>query len=148
MNSAQRLTVALVLLTMSAYAYKTVSASAGGRSKRHMPTTIGGYALGEDISDASGLKELSASEYAAFRTQNPAILSNERIFRVPSAPFQGVAWALLIGTSQGRIYKIALQNSSEPKSAAVLFHETGVTPAKWTAEGLRLTPLSSGSFRN
>ena len=24
----------------------------------------------------------------------------------------------------------------------------GVTPVKWTAEGLRLTPLSSGSFRS
>ena len=26
--------------------------------------------------------------------------------------------------------------------------EIGVTPVKWTAEGLRLTPLSSGSFRS
>jgi hypothetical protein len=25
---------------------------------------------------------------------------------------------------------------------------SGVTPVKWTAEGLRLTPLSSGSFRS
>jgi|SRR5208337_3672383 len=38
----------------------------------------------------------------------------------------------------------------QPRQAAIQQYQitSGVTPVEWTAEGLRLTPLSSGSFRS
>ncbi len=84
-----------------------------------MITQIGNYYLGQDIASAQGLKEFSEEEYATAETAGmKRMLDDEKFlnvqpaeFVVAAAEFAGVPWeSLVIGSTKGKIYKLALQN--------------------------------------
>jgi len=82
-----------------------------------------------------GSKEQLISEALAqirFRKQADFVRAMGGAGRAPRAAF-------------ARVERLVL--SQDRKILEVLLW-SGVTPVKWTAEGLRLTPLSIGSFRS
>jgi len=76
-----------------------------------MPTSIGEFWLGQKVSEARGLTELTPAEYLAFANSGwVRAFRDERIFKGPDrAPFQGAFWNLMVGTTGGRIFKLSLQ---------------------------------------
>lgn len=88
-----------------------LDASTANAADRHMPTSIGEFWLGQKVSEARGLTELTPAEYLAFANSGwVRAFRDERIFKGPDrAPFQGAFWNLMVGTTGGRIFKLSLQ---------------------------------------
>jgi hypothetical protein len=66
---------------------------------------IGGYFLGQQVGHDPELTEISAQEYAVL----PKTFMAEQILKAPDATFLGLRWSLLLGTIDGRIYKLSAQ---------------------------------------
>jgi hypothetical protein len=67
--------------------------------------SIGPYRLDIKVAGASHLIELSADES---RAPNAIVaFKNERIYKAPPARFAGADWEIVLGTVDGRIYKIS-----------------------------------------
>lgn len=82
---------------------------------------IGPYSLGQQVASDSDLVEISPLEYRAL----PRTFRGERIFKAQDVSFLGRRWYLLLGTIDGRIYKLSAQFISESTSAAAAtFSET------------------------
>ncbi len=64
---------------------------------------IGKYRLDASIDGLAGLVEFSATEYATIGRQ----FEGEKNYNAPEVTFLGRPWKLMLGTVQGRIYKIA-----------------------------------------
>lgn len=68
---------------------------------------IGQYRLDVNIHGMEGLRPLSEVEILAL---NPAVrFKGEQILHAPKAQFIGLDWDTILGTVDGRIYKIAIQ---------------------------------------
>ena len=70
------------------------------------------------------------------------------LIRSRSACGMAVLLALLTGASTIIHYELAVDGSLNRRDIALVGVASGVTPVEWTAEGLRLTVLSSDSFRS
>lgn len=96
-----------------------------GRPVR-MPLKIGAYSLGQSVSEAPGLTELTPSEYALFEAAGwKRFLPDERVYKGPDVTFRGTLWNLMVGATQGRIYKISTQDLTEDRHrSAAVFQNT------------------------
>jgi hypothetical protein len=81
------------------------------------------FKLDQEISDFTGLEELSRLEYAALKRT----FKDETTYNAPPANFLGRSWQLILGTVRGRIYKIAafisLPTKQEADSRVVEAHQ-------------------------
>lgn len=75
---------------------------------------IGPYSLGQKVASDSNLVEISPLEYRAL----PKTFSGEHILKAQDVSFLDRRWNLLLGTIEGRIYKLSAQSISESTSAA------------------------------
>ena len=96
-----------------------LDAARADAADRHMPTSIGEFWLGQKVSEARGLTELTATEYSAFAGAGwVRAFRDERIFKGPDrVPFQGAFWNLMVGTTGGRIFKLSLQKATYDPTA-------------------------------
>jgi len=87
---------------------------------RHMPVSVGEYRLGQKVSEAPRLTEFTSSEYAAFSAAGwTKVVADERIFKGPErVAFQNAYWKMMVGATNGRIFKISLQKVSYDPTAA------------------------------
>ncbi len=92
----------------------------------NMIARIGEYHLGQDIKTVRGLVEFTPEEYAALWSfQGGVGLPGEQVFNAPKVTFNRHLWDLVVGTLNGRIYKLALQYiSSDRAEARSIFEET------------------------
>ena len=81
---------------------------------------IGNYYLKQDINSADGLIEFSDDEYImAEQVGMKRILEDEKQFYGIDSEFASISWgSTMIGSTKGKIYKIALQDFSEDKKSA------------------------------
>jgi len=92
----------------------------------NMIEKIGEYHLGQGIKTVRGLVEFTPEEYAAvWSSQGGVGLPGEQIFNAPKVTFNRHLWYLVVGTLNGRIYKLVLQYvSSDRAEARSIFEET------------------------
>jgi hypothetical protein len=79
---------------------------------------IGGiqdYYLGQDINDAKDVVEYTGKEYQLFKAA-PQIRKNEKMYLANNVNFAGFTWDTVIGSTEGKIYKIAIQIMSDDNS--------------------------------
>ncbi len=81
---------------------------------------IGNYYLTQDINSAEGLKEFSDEEYyMAEQVGMKRMLEDEKMFNGLNPEFASISWeSITIGSTKGKIYKIALQLNSTDKKFA------------------------------
>lgn len=81
---------------------------------------IGNYYLTQDIKTANGLKEFSDEEYLASEQVGMSrTLEDEKMFNGFVTNFASVPWeSTMIGSTKGKIYKIALQIMCTDKQKA------------------------------
>lgn len=78
-----------------------------------MITRIHHYYLGQTIDDANDLREFTDEEYRKFEVAGaPRMLKDEKIYYGTEVEFAGFNWDTVIGTTDGKIYKISLQTIS------------------------------------
>ena len=71
---------------------------------------IGDYYLNMPIREVLDLRELTQEEYKEFETAGVArVFSDERIYQGRDVDFAGAIWKAFIGSTEGMIYRIALQ---------------------------------------
>lgn len=88
----------------------------------NMPEKIGDYYLGQKIDSTKGLIEFSKSEYMFSKMAGMSIMfENEKWFNCNDIFYNGILWKPTIGTLNGEIYKIALQQSFEVNTVEYLF---------------------------
>jgi hypothetical protein len=81
---------------------------------------IGGYSLGQELADDPKLVELGAAEYEVLRRT----FEEERIFKAGETSFLGQPANLIVGTIDGKVYKLALQfEPGSPSSGSLLLSE-------------------------
>jgi hypothetical protein len=88
-----------------------------------MVTRIGDYRLDQPIEEASDVIEYKPDEYSMHQAAGmERFLEDERIYNGRSVSFSGVDWSTTIATTEGRIYKIAIQHMTRDKrESASLF---------------------------
>ncbi len=75
-----------------------------------MITKIGSYFLNQTVKEAPDLREFTAEEYQMFEmTGYKRKLKDEKIYHGEETYLNGNSWYTILGTTNGRIYKIALQ---------------------------------------
>jgi len=75
-----------------------------------MKFEIGDYYLNQNISEASKLIEFSEEEYAqAENSGMKRMFKNEKWFSCDEIDFKDISWIPTLGSTDGKIYKIALQ---------------------------------------
>jgi hypothetical protein len=95
-------------------------------SQGKMIVKVGEYYLGQDVSSARGLTELSPEEYAVLRSSPGWFnMPGEKILKVPKVTFNGHLWDLTIGAIDGKICILGLQDFGSNRAAAdVLVRKT------------------------
>jgi hypothetical protein len=96
-------------------------------SQGKMIVKVGEYYLGQDVSSARGLTELSPEEYAVLRSSPGWFnMPSEKVFKVPKVTFNGHLWDLIIGSLDGKIYTLGLHQDfgSDRAAADVLVRKT------------------------
>jgi hypothetical protein len=73
------------------------------KAPTHASFPIGKYKLDASVDGVAGLVEFSATEYATMGRQ----FESERDYNGPPVTFLSRQWKLMLGTVQGKIYKIA-----------------------------------------
>ncbi|MGO9531886.1 MAG: hypothetical protein ACLP3B_12010 [Syntrophobacteraceae bacterium] len=82
-----------------------------------MITHIGDYYLEQPVGDIYGLKEYTDDEYIIFEMAGaPRVFKDEKIYHVKDVSFLGFNWDTIIGTTEGKIYKIAILFESYDKT--------------------------------
>lgn len=90
---------------------------------RHMPTSVGPYILARSVQKTSGLTELSPMEYSAFRSGNDPTIPQETIFKAAPVRFEGLEWQVMVASTKGRIYKIALHHGANNSDTDRIFQQ-------------------------
>ena len=89
------------------------------KAPTHSSFPIGKYKLDASVDGLAGLVEFSRTEYATMGRQ----FEGERNYNAPPVTFLGRRWKLMLGTVQGKIYKIApyleLQTKQEANPIAM-----------------------------
>jgi len=81
-----------------------------------MITKIQDYYLGQRIKDTKDLIEYTDEEYHLFEAAGARrMLKNERIYNGRIVNFAGFNWDTVIGATEGKIYKIAIQIFGDDK---------------------------------
>jgi len=89
-----------------------------------MITNIQDYYLGQHIHDTKDLIEYTIEEYQLFEAAGARrMLKKERIYNARTVNFAGFNWDTVIGTTEGIIYKIAIQIFSDDKDHINLIFE-------------------------
>ena len=69
------------------------------------------YDLKQPISEAKNLVEFTDEEYAMFQMAGTRrTLDDEKFFNAPSIEFLGGTWNIVVGSTNGLIYKLSAQN--------------------------------------
>ena len=80
---------------------------------------INEYYLNMPVKEMFDLRELSLEEYKTFESAGiKRIFKDEKIYNGKDINFVGAVWNTLIGATEGRTYKISLQNISSNKDEA------------------------------
>jgi len=69
--------------------------------------SVGGYTLNSPIRESEEIKELSEKEYLVIEKK----FEKEAIYKAPSIEFLKQKWGMLIGTVEGKIYKLHLNST-------------------------------------
>jgi len=78
---------------------------------------IGGYYLNMPIKEMFDLRDLTLEEYRMFESVGiKRIFRDEKIYHGKDINFMGAVWNTIIGATEGRVYKISLQNTNADKS--------------------------------
>lgn len=85
-----------------------------GAAARQSIFAIGKYKLDAPIEGLTGLVEFSPAEYAAMGRQ----FEGEKSYNAPPVTFLGRSWQLMLGSVNGRIYKIAVYLTPKTKQEA------------------------------
>lgn len=89
------------------------------RAARMIITKIVPYFLGQDINTASDLKEFSDVEYSLFEREGIfRTLDDERFFHGKKLTLIELPWDIIVSSTQGKIYKIVLQQYMIEKKAS------------------------------
>ncbi len=88
--------------------------ASGNRGALHTSFPIGPYHLDAPVEGIAGLREFSSDEYAIMGRQ----FHGERNYNAPPVEFLGRQWSLMLGTVNGKIYKIAPFLEARSKSEA------------------------------
>ena len=84
-----------------------------------MLNKIDKYYLGQPLKDAEGLTEFTSEEYKAFEMVGYVkILDDDKIFHGFDSQFLTISWNTQLGGISGKIYKIAIQYSTEDKTVS------------------------------
>ena len=71
---------------------------------------VGSYCLNQDINSVNGLTEFDAEEYKFAESAGmQRVLKKEKWFKCDEIDFKDIEWTPTIGSTNGKIYKIALQ---------------------------------------
>jgi len=91
-----------------------------------MLTRLGSYQLNQPVGDVPDLIEFDPEQYALFEMAGvKRLLRDERIYNGHDINFLDSVWNTVIGASDGKIYKVSIQNMSPDKAAsAALFRAT------------------------
>ncbi len=87
---------------------------------------LGSYYLNQPISDALNLTEFSSDEYYTFElSAYKRMFANEKIFHGDNISFLEDKWDTVIGSNEGKIYKISIQHfTNDKKLSDNLFNKT------------------------
>ena len=77
----------------------------GGRRGHGLAPVVGPYRLDMKIDNISGLTDMSAVEKDALRLNME--FKNARIFHAPHAEYADHTWEILLGTVEGKVYKVS-----------------------------------------
>jgi hypothetical protein len=112
-----------------------------------MLTTIAGYYFNQPIGEAPDLVEFDPGQYAMFEMAAvKRMLRDERIYNGHDITFLGSVWNTVIGATEGKIYKVSIQNMSPAKNASAALFRTTLTQLRQEMGKFTTHPLFSKTY--